>query len=102
MRQLDLNTEQREKIADLRDRQQRRAIQKRADLRIAGLDLRKLMRAEHADRVAINRQIDTISRIKTELRKSQVETLLDMREVLTPEQQKKLRDLRGAERGFDG
>ena len=94
MRELDLTPEQRDRIAGIRERQARRAIQQRADLQTGMLDLRKLMRAERPDRVAIDRQIDTVARLRGGLHKFQVETLLDVRSVLTPEQQGKLREQR--------
>ena len=97
MQQLDLTQSQRERIGDVRDRQQRKAIQSRADIRIAMLDLRKLMRVEKPDQRAIDAQIDRIAALRAGLHKSQVAGMLEMRGVLTPEQQTKFRELR--ERG---
>lgn len=95
MRELDLTREQRDRLADLRDKQARVAIRARADLATAGLDMRRLMRAENPDRAAINRQIDRMAQLRAEMAKARIAGMLDMRSVLTPEQREKLRGHRG-------
>jgi len=94
MEQLDLTSQQKQKVAEIRDRQQRAAIEQRARIQIARLDLQRLMRADAPDREAVLRQVDEIAKLTTELRKSQVGAMLDVRAVLTPAQRGKLRDLR--------
>jgi Spy/CpxP family protein refolding chaperone len=96
-RELDLTPEQQDKMKASRDREERKAIQARADIQLARLDLRKLMEADKPDSKAIEAQIDKIAGLRAGLEKSHVATMLDFRASLTPEQQKKLRDLR--ERG---
>jgi Spy/CpxP family protein refolding chaperone len=95
LEELELTDAQREKLGDLRDAQMRRGIQARADLRIAALDLRKLLIADKPNRVAIDAQIDRIARMQADLHKAQVASMLEARSVLTPEQRQKLRALRG-------
>jgi len=92
MRGLDLSREQRDKIAELRERRQRAAIRGRADLETASLDLHKLMRAENPDRAAIGRQIDRMAQLRAEMQKGRVNAMLDMRAVLTPDQREKARE----------
>jgi Spy/CpxP family protein refolding chaperone len=101
LEELDLTSQQRERIRDIHDRQRRNAIQARADLETAGLDLRKLMRDDTPDMRAINSQIDRIARMRAELRKSQVAAMFEARSVLTPSQREKLHDMgpRGGRRG---
>ena len=95
MAKLDLSETQREKLADLHERTLKTNIQARADLRVAQLDLRKLMRAETPDARAIEAQIDKLAGLRAAIQKTRVKALLDARSVLTPEQQKQLRELRG-------
>ena len=95
MRELDLTKEQRDKIADLRDRQQRRAIDLRAQIQTAQLDMRKLMRADKPEKAAIEKQVDKLSRLRADLQKSQIGTMLEVRDVLTPEQREKMRGRMG-------
>ena len=94
---LQLSDSQREKLRDIRERQMRRGIQARADLALARLDLRKLMRADRPELGAINGQIDRVARIRTELAKARVASMLEARALLTPEQRQKMREFR--ERG---
>ena len=94
MRELDLSKEQQEKIADLREKQAYRAIRLRADLQTARLDLRRMMRAERTDRLAINRQIDRLAQMRAEMAKARVGTMLDIRGLLSPEQRERARGWR--------
>ena len=96
---LNLSDEQKKKIEAITDRQRRDGIKARADLELAGLDLRKLMRADAPDRSAINSQIDKVTSMRGTLRKAQVAAMLDMRAVLTPDQLKKWNDARPMGRG---
>jgi Spy/CpxP family protein refolding chaperone len=95
MRELDLSKDQREKIAAMREKQERSAIRMRADLQTSRLDLRRLMRSEKSDRMAINRQIDRLAQLRADMQKARVGMMLDMRGVLTPEQQERARERMG-------
>lgn len=101
---LDLSDSQREKLRDLHQRQARKGVQARADLELARLDLHELMQADRPDAAALNAQIDKLARLQAEQRKAQVATLLEARSLLTPEQQKQLRErrLRGPGMGPGG
>lgn len=90
MQELNLTKEQRDKIADLRDKQQRRAIDLRAQIQTAQLDLRQQMRADQPDKAAIGKLVDKVSALRADLQKSQIGTMLDVRELLTPEQREKI------------
>ena len=93
-RELDLTPQQIEKMKASHEAQQRKTIQGRADIQIARLDLRKLIEADKPDSRAIEAQIDRIAGLRAGLAKSRVAAMLDFRAALTPEQQKKLRELR--------
>lgn len=90
---LDLSDTQREKLAAIHERQQRRDIPARADLQIARLDLRKAMNAEKPDGFAINTQIDRAAKLRSDMAKAHVASLLEARALLTPEQQKQMREM---------
>ena len=89
---LDLTDAQKKQLADVREKQQRKAIQSRADLDVARLDLRKAMKAETPNAAAINTQIDKVSKLRADAQKSRVAAFLEARALLTPEQQKQLRE----------
>ena len=93
-RALDLSEAQRQKLADIHERQMRHDIQARADLEIARLDLRKAVRAEKPEAGAIDAQIDRVAKLRTDMAKAHVASLLEARALLTPDQQKKMDDLR--------
>ncbi len=93
---LGLTDAQRQKLQDIHERQQRRAVQARADIEIANLDLRHAMRAENPSATEIGTQIDRVAKLRADLQKSRVATMLEARAVLTPEQQKKMRELHEA------
>ena len=93
-RELNLTPEQQDKMKAARDREQRKAIQARADIQLAQLDLRKLMEADKPDSKAIEAQVDKIAGLRAGLQKSHIATMLEFRASLTPDQQKKLRELR--------
>jgi Spy/CpxP family protein refolding chaperone len=91
---LQLTDEQRDRMREIRDRQMRRGIEARADLALARLDLRKLMQADRPELTAIDAQIDRVARMRSDLAKSRVASMLEVRDVLTPEQFRRMRDMR--------
>ena len=96
---LNLTDTQKERLADIRDRHARAAIPIQGDLRIASLDLRKLMRADKPDQRAIDAQIDRMASLRASLQKARVAGQLEARAVLTPAQQKIMREGRGGRMG---
>jgi len=92
---LNLSDDQRKRLADIRDRRAREAIPIQSDLKVAHLDMRKLMRADKPDLRAIEAQIDRVSALRARLEKLHVAGHLEARAVLTPAQQKILREQGG-------
>jgi len=88
---LDLTDAQRDKLRDLHEAAARKSVQRRADMQLARMDLRKLMRAESPSASSVNAQIDKISRLQADGMKAHFDTFMQARAVLTPEQLKKLR-----------
>jgi len=80
-------------------KEQRNAIRLRSDLETARLDMRRLLRADKPDRAAINRQVERMASLRSDLVKARIGMMLDVRDVLTPEQREKMR---GAMLGEDG
>jgi Spy/CpxP family protein refolding chaperone len=105
LKELGLTEQQRDRIEAIHDTQRRGGIELRKDLELAQLDMQKLMRADAPDRRAIETHIDRIAGLRAQLHKARVNTMLDVRSVLTPQQRQKLEQLRergpqaGAERG---
>jgi Spy/CpxP family protein refolding chaperone len=93
--QLDLSDAQRAKLRDLHEAHARRAIQRRADMQLARLDLHKLMSADRPDPGAVNAQIDRLAKIHADGLKAAFEMRMQARAVLTPEQLRQLRSPQG-------
>ena len=89
--ELDLSDAQRTKLRDLHEAQARKAVQRRADMQLARLDLHKLMREDRPNVSAVNAQIDKLARLHAEGMKARFETQMQAHAVLTPEQLKQLR-----------
>ena len=86
---LDLTADQQKKLADIHERLARQTIQSQADLRIATMDLQKLMRDDTPDKAKIDAQIDRIAQLRVLMAKSRMAALLEVRAMLSPEQLKK-------------
>jgi Spy/CpxP family protein refolding chaperone len=92
LRGLDLNADQQKKVTAIHEKQARLMVQSQADVRIAAMDLRQLLRADAPDKAKIDAQIDRLAQLRAGLAKSRAATMLEVRALLTPEQLKKLQD----------
>ena len=102
MEKLKLTAAQKEKMADLRETQQRKMIGVRSGLAEAQLDLRKLMRADAPSQAQIDATIDRMSRLRGDAQKSRIATHIAMRGLLTDSQKKTLDEMKGEMRGMGG
>lgn len=96
--ELGLTDVQREEIRKAMETARRDRLRKSTDLKIANLDLRSLLRAEKVDEKAIAAKLAEAQAAQGALLKLRVDRALAMKRVLTPEQQKKLAEIR-AENG---
>lgn len=90
---LQLSDEQIQKIDKIARDQHLQEIDLRADVEKQDALLSALMESDAPDKSQALAQVDRLSEAHARLEKSQVETLLATRRVLTAEQAKKLRDL---------
>jgi len=72
----------------------RERLRKSTDLRIAQMDLRSLLRAEKVDEKAVASKLAEIQTAQGALMKVRVDSVLAMKRILTPEQQKTISELR--------
>ncbi|MBI5508323.1 MAG: periplasmic heavy metal sensor [Deltaproteobacteria bacterium] len=77
-------------IKDKSYKSDQEAIKLRADLDSARLEMRRLMDEDKPDPAKVMKQIDAVGNLETELKKNRVRLLLSVRELLTPDQRKKL------------
>lgn len=73
-------------------------IKTRAEMAVDAIDLRELLRADSPDQVAVMKKVQQVSELRGQLMKDNIQALLAAKSVLTPEQQKKIRET--IERGF--
>jgi len=90
----ELTTEQRDQMADLKTAHQKAMIPVRADLKMLKIEMRELMR-DDASQSKMNKKIDEIGALKTEIRKMQLDHRLKMKDVFTEEQIEYLESHRG-------
>jgi Spy/CpxP family protein refolding chaperone len=96
--ELDLSLEQIGELENLKDGYQREAIRYDADIRIAELDLQKLVRAATVDMAQVQEKLQQIERLKVELRLARIRGIEQGKTLLSPEQHGKLQTLLGHSR----
>ena len=96
--ELNLSPNQVQNLETLRDEFQREAIRYDADIRIAELELQKLLRAESLDLEQVKPKLQEIEHLKSELRFARLRTIQQGKALLSPEQQNRLEALLGDSR----
>jgi len=81
------------KIRDLAYETEKKSIEFDSQLETAFLDLRRLMDADQPDEKKVMGQVDKIGALEIQLKKLHIKTLLSVREMLSPEQRQKLKQL---------
>jgi hypothetical protein len=89
---LELTSEQKDRIMETRLNFQKDKIKLKADMKIAQLELKSLMREDELNKSEIYRKIDYIGDIKTQLAKNRVDQRMAIRDILTQEQLDKLKE----------
>jgi hypothetical protein len=91
---LELTPEQISRIADTRIEMRKKLVPLRADLELAQIELHEMIRNEASANV-LDKKIDEIGTIKSEMQKIRIRHKLQFRDVLTDEQKKKLESMPG-------
>jgi Spy/CpxP family protein refolding chaperone len=82
----DLTEDQQKKISDLKAAQQKAMVNFSNDLAIKKAELQKYRSADKPDMALINKTIDEIGKLRTEMEKKQVSHEMAVRDLLTEEQ----------------
>ncbi len=98
--ELGLSADQATQMRNLRAEGRKQAIRHRADLAIARLELEELMDAPTVDEKAVAAKVKAVSDLQAAALKARVDERLEMRRLLSPEQQENLKRL--APRGRRG
>jgi Spy/CpxP family protein refolding chaperone len=101
---MKLSDDQRNQIQKIRTDFQKQQISQRSKLETSRLELRELMRADNPDKAAIEKKINEVSQLGAQSRIGSFNQMLAIRKVLTPEQQKMMREgmRMRMQRGFAG
>jgi Spy/CpxP family protein refolding chaperone len=90
---LGLTDDQASRLRQITVDTEKAAIKTKADLAVRGIELRELLLADNPDGDTVMKKVQEISDLTTQLMKLHVQALLSAKTVLTPEQQKKIREL---------
>ncbi|MFH0801992.1 MAG: Spy/CpxP family protein refolding chaperone [bacterium] len=70
-------------------------IRKQAEIKIAGLELAEILRGSNPDFKQIEVKVRQVEKMQADMKLAGIKSLLDAKKLLTPEQVKKLEELRG-------
>lgn len=96
--ELRLSQQQVQDLENVRDGYQREAIHYEADVRIAEMDLQRLLEAAVVDLDQVKVKLQQIEHLKTELRLARIRAIEQGKALLSPEQHQKLQSLLGDSR----
>jgi hypothetical protein len=92
---LELSPQQVHDLEELRDKYQREAVRYDADLRIAEMELQRLLKADLVDLEQMKVKLQEIEHLKIEIRFARIRAIEQGKALLSPEQYEKLQSLLG-------
>jgi Spy/CpxP family protein refolding chaperone len=92
--EIGLTAEQVSKIEKMTDLFQEAAIRKQADIKVKGLKVRSYLKEEQVDRKKMEIMIREIAKMRTDLQVDHMNYLLDLKDLLTPEQIAKIESIK--------
>ena len=90
---LDLDEQQKTLIGEIKSRMMKEMIRRSADMRIAQIELKDLLRQDPVDMKAVEAKVKQLEMMRTEMHLSHIKAMEDIKTKLTPEQRKKLREM---------
>jgi Spy/CpxP family protein refolding chaperone len=93
LKRLDLTETQKASIHQIRISMMKDMIQKRADLKIAKLELREQLRKDSVEMSAVESQVKKLEGLKTAMMLNVIKAREEIKSTLTPDQRKKLSEL---------
>jgi Spy/CpxP family protein refolding chaperone len=93
VKELGLSDKQAEQIDQLSLTHRKNVIKLEADLKIAEIEFRDMMEGEPSE-ADVRKKAKTLSQLREKLQDLRIDHMLAVRKVLTPEQQKKLQDMK--------
>ncbi len=99
---LDLNDGQKSQMRQIMLDTRKRNIETEARLKVARLELHELMQEDDPDQKKIDAKITEVSKLRETMMRAHVESRLAVQKLLTPEQRKRMQELRPFERFHHG
>jgi Spy/CpxP family protein refolding chaperone len=96
---LGLDEKQKEALKALRSKTMKDMTKKRADLMIAGIDLKDLLDKDPVDMKAVEAAVKKIESLRTEMFLAHIRAHEEMKAILTAEQRKRLKEMMEAGHG---
>jgi len=93
LRKLNLTDAQKKSIHQIGMSTAKSMIQKKADLKIAKMDLHQMLHSDPVDMSSVEKQLNKISGLKTAMALDRINARQDIKALLTPEQKKKLSEI---------
>jgi hypothetical protein len=90
---LGLSDDQVRRMEQLRTEFEKESIRKEADLRVAEMDLETLLDAPNVDLAKVETKVREVEKIRADLRIARIRTIEKAKDLLTPEQRKKLQEI---------
>ena len=94
---LGLTDDQATRLRQITVDAQKTAIKTKADLSVRRIELRELLKADNPDRDTVMKKVQEVSELSGQLMQQHVQALLSAKTILTPEQQKKIREFRASQ-----
>jgi len=92
---LGLSDEQVAKLKALKSESEKQAIRTKADLKIERIELHDLLSKDKVDVKGVDTKVEKMGALQTKMHKAHIHARLDAQKILTPEQLKQLREMRG-------
>jgi Spy/CpxP family protein refolding chaperone len=93
LKQLNLTDTQKTAIHEIMVSTKKDMIQKRADLKIAKVELGEQLRKDSVDMIAVEAQLKKVESLRTDMKLDAIKARVKVKNTLTPDQRKKLAEL---------
>jgi Spy/CpxP family protein refolding chaperone len=91
---LGLDEKQKEAIKEIKSRVAKDTVRKRADLEVAGIELRDILDKDQVDMAAAEATVKKMASLQADIRLSHIKAMQEIKAKLTPEQRKKIKEMR--------
>lgn len=93
LKSLNLDEQQKSSVNEIRSRTMKDSIKRKADTRIAHIELKDLLGKDPVDMKAVEAKVKQEEALRTEMHLSHIRAMEEVKAKLTPEQRKKFREM---------